>query len=155
MPQLRILLIEDNPGDERLFREHLGTKTSCDIETASELKDVLKRLDGEEFDLILADLGLLDSQGLNTVASLLAHAAETPVVVLTGADDRELAERAIQAGAQDYLAKNEVTPELLSRTITYAIERQRTRDVIRQSEQRFRAISEASPLAIAIVRANE
>ncbi|MFC2083267.1 PAS domain S-box protein, partial [Candidatus Bipolaricaulota bacterium] len=157
MSKLRILLIEDNPGDERLFREYLGAleQALLRIDTVATLKQALVALQDKAFDLILADLGLPDSQGLNTATSLLASSGETPVVVLTGADDRELAEKAIHAGAQDYLPKSAITPELLSRTITHAIERQRTRDAIRQSEQRFRAIFEASPLAIAMVRANE
>ncbi|MFC2079424.1 PAS domain S-box protein [Candidatus Bipolaricaulota bacterium] len=152
---LRILLVESNRQDDRRLRECLAAieQISYDIQSASRLKTALSRLKREGFDLILADLNLPESQGLNTVTSLLAGAGETPVVVLANADDRALAEHAIHAGAQDYLSKDAITPELLARTITYAIERQRTREEIQQSEQRFRAIFEASPLAIAMVRA--
>ena len=143
----RILLVEDNPGDARLIEELINEDRSgrFDVVVAETLSMAERRLASERWDAILADLGLPDSQGMDTVESLLRHAPGEPLIVLTGLDDREFARRAIQRGAQDYLAKTQLTAELLVRTVRYAIERQQGQLALARSEERFRRLTENAP----------
>lgn len=122
---IQILLIEDNPGDARLIKEYLGEVTSStfDLDTVDNLSDGLKHLDGK--DAILLDLALPDSAGLDTFKKIHSHAPGLPIIVLTGTDDDALALKAVQEGAQDYLVKGQVSSQLLSHSIRYAIERKR------------------------------
>ncbi len=128
---VRVLFIEDHPADARLVREKLSDawRVGWDlphfrIEHVDHLQAALVRLDEDEFDVVLSDLDLPDSQAGETVASLRAHIPEMPLVVLTGREDEALARTSVRAGVQDYLYKSEVTGSLLARTLMYAIERQ-------------------------------
>ncbi|MBZ0264543.1 PAS domain-containing protein [bacterium] len=119
-----ILIIEDNPGDRDLLIEYLEmTNLKFKIETAERLSDSLKILKDNTLSLIFVDLGLPDSQGIKTAEGVLDAAVSVPIIVLTGNDDDELSQKAIRAGAQDYLVKGNFTPDLLARTIRHAIER--------------------------------
>ena len=120
------LLIEDNEGDVALIQRMLGSGRGIPIrlETASRLADGLRRLDEGGIDVVLLDLGLPDSSGLDTVRATRAHAADVPIIVLTGLDDEVLGANAVWAGAQDYLVKGQVDATLLARAIRYAISRQ-------------------------------
>jgi len=122
------LLVEDDPGYARLIREILKEASAAqfDLAHAERLDEGLKRLGEEAFDVMLLDLNLLDSQGLDTFVRAHAQAPEVPIVVLTGLADEMLAVRAVQGGAQDYLVKGQVDSNLLVRSIYYAIERKRT-----------------------------
>src|SRR5579864_8662955 len=122
---IRVLLVEDNPGDARLFRE-LVRDTSAGrlaLDHATRLDTALDRLTREHFDVMLLDLSLPDEQGLTTLTRAHAHAPNVPIVVLTGLDDEALAVKAVRAGAQDYLVKGRVDGDLLVRAIRYASER--------------------------------
>jgi DNA-binding NarL/FixJ family response regulator len=125
---LRILLIEDNPGDARLLEvtlsEVLGRGLELDVQQS--LSGGVQRLAREAFSVVLLDLNLPDSQGLDTLERLLGKALRTPIVVLTGLDDAEAGNRAVQMGAQDYVVKGQVSGELLGRLLRHAIERKRT-----------------------------
>ncbi len=124
---IKILLIEDNPGDVRLIRELLAevTDTSFHIAWADRLSSGLDRLaQGEGVDVVLLDLGLPDSQGLDTFARLHARAPHLPVVILSGLSDEVLAAKAVRNGTQDYLVKGRIDGNLLRRSLRYAIERQ-------------------------------
>lgn len=120
-----MLLIEDNPGDARLVRELLGETRgrSFELEWAESLGAGLEHLAAERFDVILLDLELSDSLGLETLAATQEAAPAVPVIVMTSLDDEDLAATAVRNGAQDYLVKGMVEPNLLSRSILYAIER--------------------------------
>lgn len=132
MTTTKILMIEDNPGDARLLREMLAeANTNADVRHVVRLEVGLQHLQRERFDVILLDLSLPDSQGLDTLARVLAEASETPVVVLTGHDDQETGIQAVQKGAQDYLVKDRVDGHLLNRAIRYAIERHRMQAMLR------------------------
>jgi signal transduction histidine kinase len=122
---LRILLVEDNPGDARLVREFLrdGSLGALTLEHRERLDGALAALAEGPFDAVLLDLSLPDSQGLPTLQSVVQAAPKVPVVVLTGLHDQAIARAAVSAGAQDYLPKGELTPELLGRVLLYAIER--------------------------------
>lgn len=136
---LDVLLIDDNPGDARLVTEMLGdarthlervevngsTPDRSAVHHESHLAAGVEQLSERRFDVILLDLGLPDSTGLDTLVSVVEATEFTPVVVLTGRDDRGLGVEAIQHGAHDYLLKDEVTAGVLIHSIQYAIERSR------------------------------
>jgi PAS domain S-box-containing protein len=129
---ITILLIEDNPGDVRLLKELLCEVTSVqfELEAVDRLSHGLQRLGEQNFDVILLDLTLPDSQTLDTFVKLYNYVPEVPIVVITGLNDETLAVRAVQEGAQDYLVKGQVSSDLLVRSIRYAIERKRTEQKI-------------------------
>lgn len=131
---LSILLVEDNPGDRRLICEMLAEARSVtfDIKHADRLQAGLEHLGGNRVDIVLLDLGLPDSQGLETLSKMYAQVTEVPIVVLTGLDDEMLGAQAINKGAQDYLIKGQVDTNLLARTIRYAIERKQAEERERQ-----------------------
>ncbi len=145
---IHLLLVEDNPGDARLVYEMLRNQLHIKLEVADCLAACMQRLDQGGIDLVLLDLGLSDSQGLDTLTSVACTHPAMPVVALTGLDDDALALRTVQAGGQDYLTKRNVTPEILRRTIRHAFERKRTETALRESEEKFRAMVETIPLAI-------
>jgi PAS domain S-box-containing protein len=122
--QLTVLLIDDNPEDVRLIREMLAEAKDIvfHLEASDGLSAGLEQLAKTQVDLILLDLSLPDSQGIATFRKVYAQAAGMPILVLSGADDEELAMGALQAGAQDYLVKGQVDGQLLARAIQYAIE---------------------------------
>ena len=122
---IKVLLIEDNPGDAGLIRKLLAEVggATFNLEYADRLSAGLERLAAGGTNVVLLDLGLPDSQGLGTLARVRAQAADVPVVVLTAVDDRTFAMKAVQAGAQDYLVKGQVEGSSLARTLFYAIER--------------------------------
>jgi len=120
-----LLLVEDNPGDARLFREMFnehGSHTAKLTHVAS-MGEAEKYLIEHTVDLILLDLGLPDSQGLVAVRRAHAAAHRTALVVLSGTDDESLAAQAMQEGAQDYLVKGHIEPHMLLRALRYAVER--------------------------------
>jgi Flp pilus assembly CpaE family ATPase len=122
-----VLLIEDNPGDARLIREHLSQSgtTSFVLEWTDHLSKGLERIEQGDIDLVLLDLMLPDSRGLETLLRTRAVAPDLPIILLTGVEDEELAVQTVREGAQDFLIKGEVTGPLVARSIRYAIERQR------------------------------
>lgn len=121
---MRLLLIEDDPNDVLLLREALAaTSWSGSLEVRENLTDGIAYLAAAGVDLVLLDLGLPDSRGLESVERLQERFAEVPVVVLTGLDDEELGTEAIRRGAQDYLDKNAVTGQLLLAALRHAVER--------------------------------
>ena len=124
---IKVLLIEDNLGDTRLIGEMLAEAkgTTFHLECAERLKTGLERLAKGGIDVVLLDLGLPESQGLDTFASASAQAPGVPIVVLTVLDDETAGVEAVQAGAQDYLVKGQVETRLLTRSLHYAVERQR------------------------------
>ena len=123
----KILLFEDNPVDAKLISKmlHKNDAASFKIECHNRLSEGLKFLADNEIHTILLDLNLPDSQGMDTFAEVHKIAPSTPVIVLTGTDDEMLAIDAVQAGAQDYLVKGQTNGQMLSRSIFYAIERNR------------------------------
>lgn len=147
---IKVLLVEDNPGDVFLLHELLKEVTTDVVELmpVERLFEALNDLSKEDFDVILLDLSLPDSQGLETFVIAHNQAKATPIIVLTGIDDETLAIRAMQEGAQDYLVKGQVTGDLLVRSMRYAIERQRADNALRQSEERFRVALKNSPIFV-------
>src|SRR5690606_36906531 len=120
-----VLLIEDNSADVLLIQAMLAETEDVMLQVlhAARLEAGLAMLQREQIAVILLDLSLPDSLGLETFQTMHQHAGGIPIIVLTGSRDRELALRAIQEGAQDYLVKDDVRPSELSRAIHYAVER--------------------------------
>jgi diguanylate cyclase (GGDEF)-like protein/PAS domain S-box-containing protein len=120
-----VLLVEDNPGDARLFREMLNEADMRNTEMlhAASMSEAERRLSEGSFDIVLLDLGLPDAQGMEAVRRARAVAPSIPLVVLTGLDDESIATQALQEGAQDYLIKGQIETRGLLRALRYAIER--------------------------------
>lgn len=141
---IKVLLVEDNPADADFLQEMLAMSVGLEWELVLvELREqAIKQLNNEIFDLVLLDLSLPDSQGLDTLISLREVAPNTAMVVMTGLDDEVTALESVRSGAQDYLVKGDITPSLLVRSIRYAIERFQALQKQQDSERRFRAIFE-------------
>ncbi len=127
VPQHTVLLIEDNPGDARLIREMLAEdpEDRFRLHCTDRLSRGLDFLSAEKAGLVLLDLSLPDSHGLDTFVKVFAHAPQIPIIVLTGNDDDTVALSAVKTGAQDYLVKGRLDRELLMRSMQYSIERKR------------------------------
>ena len=132
----RVLLVEDNPGDARLVRESLndGLPGQFSVQVAESLTQALEtlRTASDEVDVVLLDLSLPDSQGLETYRAVHALAPAVPILVLSGLNDESIALKAVNEGAQDFLRKARVDGEVLPRAIRYAIERHRMLEQVRQ-----------------------
>ncbi len=123
----KILLVEDNSGDAYLLQRLLVNVERKKFEFAcvERLSAAINCLENNNFDVILLDLALPDSLGLDTLRQICASAPEIPIIVLTGLDDEDTAIEALREGAQDYLVKGEISEVLLVRAIRYAVERKR------------------------------
>ena len=145
-PPLKILLVEDNPGDALLIRVMLakvgGSQTT--LERAERLSDALKRLDQGGINAVLLDLSLPDSQGLETFNRIYERTPQIPILVLTGHDDEGVAIRAVHHGAQDYLLKGQVDGPVLLRAVLHALERKRILEALRENEQRYKLLIETT-----------
>lgn len=123
---IKVLLVEDNPGDALLLRETLAdTNAAIEWSHDQRLGPALIRLERERFDVVLLDLSLPDSHGIETFHKVRRQAPEAPVVMLTGLDDETTAVEAMSQGAQDYLVKGGTDGHALLRSMRYAIERTR------------------------------
>ena len=134
MRALRVLLVEDSPPDAELvvdLLEQAGAATR--VQVCSSLRDALDVLGSATFDVAVADLSLPDAFGLEAVSVLRAAAPGLPLVVLTGRDDEETALEALAAGAQDYVAKRDLSSTLLVRSLRYAQERAHADEALRVS----------------------
>jgi len=125
---MNILLIEDSEEDVLRIWAMLkqGYAGPFNIEQAGTLREGAERMAKTNFDVLLLDLNLPDSQGLNTFLAAKRQAPDLAIVVLTGLDDKVLGLRAVQSGAQDYLVKGKTDAEMLERSINYSVERQRS-----------------------------
>ena len=150
---ITVLLVEDNPGDARLILELLGDvqAQAFDLERVGRLDHALTRLSRTGVDVVLLDLGLPDSQGLETFMRARRGAPNEPIVVISGLDDERLALEAVRSGAQDYLVKGRIEGHLLARVLRYAVERKRAEQDLLAREERFRALVEHSADAIALL----
>jgi len=124
---VRVLLVEDNPGDARLMRIFLAEAGSSAMELKhfACMSDAVNHLQRGGVDVVLLDLGLPDAQGLGGLRQMHSIAPGVPLVVLTGLDDETTAAQALQEGAQDYLIKGQIESHGLLRALRYAMERQR------------------------------
>ena len=150
---MRILFLEDDPEFIQLIKDILDNYVNLPhiLMHAGTLKQAFALLHAHEFDVGLIDLHLPDSAGLETLIRLRTRAPQLPMVVLTGQKDEEYARRALDAGAQDFLLKEEVLPRLLIRVIKYAIERKQAEKALKESEQRQKVILNSAQAGIIVV----
>jgi signal transduction histidine kinase len=146
---MQVLLVEDNPADATLVRQAFSqfpqeTWQFIGVETLGEAITAYRHMsddaENHPFDLVLLDLGLPDSKGLETIQQFLAASPEAPVVVLSGMNDATLALQAIDRGAQDYLVKDQITLHTLLKSIQFAIRRQ---NALRQLQRSARMAQQA------------
>jgi len=144
---IRVLLIEDNKDDAVLVMQALGESKDCsfEIEHAIRLAPAIAKLKEMTFDVVLSDLTLPDSSGIDTFHELLAASGGVPIVILSGNPNDAVAVEALQLGAQDYIVKDEFNSELLVRTLRYAMTRHRLTAELKASEQRLRMMAEQLP----------
>ncbi len=145
-----VLLVEDDVADAEVIRQSLAGmgEGSLRVEWVTRLPAALERLRRGGIEVVLLDLTLPDGQGLDAFEQVLRAAPEALILILSAASDEAIARQAVQRGANDYLVKGHVDAHWLPRALRYLIERKATRDALRVSEARFRAMSDASPLGI-------
>ncbi|MFZ5882008.1 MAG: PAS domain S-box protein [Chloroflexota bacterium] len=147
---VRVLLVEDNPADALLLKESLvdDPLTEFHVTNAESLGQGLEQLAAGGYDAVLLDLGLPDSQGLETFTSARGKFPDIPIIVLSGMEDDRLALQAVQAGAQDYLLKSATGWKLGARAIRYALERHRADETLHKKEAELSSIFRAAPVGI-------
>jgi diguanylate cyclase (GGDEF)-like protein/PAS domain S-box-containing protein len=143
---IKTLLIEDCIEDADLLRRFLSKaeKSGFSVFHTDRLAKGLASLQEQNFDVVLVDLDLPDSHGIETAIAVRKHSAQIPIIILTGFDDEDLASKALQMDVQDYLVKGQIDGSLLKRSIRYAIERKKALAELQYSEARFRAFFESA-----------
>ncbi|NLE28820.1 MAG: response regulator [Phycisphaerae bacterium] len=151
---IKILLVEDNPGDVLLLKVSLKSIASVQfkISLASTLSQALNQLQSNHYDVVLLDLSLPDSSGMETLEQIQQHYPNVAIIVLTGMSSEELAARAVRQGAQDYLVKSQADGPLLIRAINYAIER---KEYVKELQKLNRCSKVLSAVNHAMVRATD
>ncbi len=147
---LHVLLIEDKTEDVSLIEAALAhaIRESYLIKRVTTLSEALTVLGKTNFAIILLDLDLPDAQGVSVVQQVAKEAANTPIVILSSAEDENVSRLTELDGADDYFVKGQINAFVLNRTLRYLIERKANREALLLSEARFRAMSDASPLGI-------
>ena len=145
---IQVLLVEDNPSQALLLEEGLKDVTSVDVDLhhVALLREAIQRLQERAFDVVLLDLSLPDSSGLDTVARIHAAAPQTAIVVLTTLSDEALGLEAVREGAQDYLVKGETDHRALVRAMRHAIERQQTLQALHDALATVKRLSGLLPM---------
>ena len=140
--RVNILLIEHDPGFTRTVGEMIGQarELSAEVSSASGLDEGFSAINGKHFDLVMLDVALPDGAGLANISLLRAEAPKLPIIAAGDADNETVAVEAVQAGAQDYLVKGQLTPGWLERSIRYAIERHRMDITLLAAEQKYHSI---------------
>lgn len=147
---LSILTVEDNPSDLFLL-EHMIRSSGLTIRqlySTDRIREAYSLLAGQPIDVVLLDLTLPDSFGIHSFIYLKPVVQKIPVIILTGLSDTNVALEAIKEGAQDYLVKGELTENLLAKAIQYSMERKRTLEHLRESNERFNTVVKATNDAI-------
>ena len=151
--KIRLLLLEDKAEDARRVRAYLREDElqSYIVRRAGSLQEGLAHLVKKLPDIILVDLGLPDRQGMETFSQLQKQCPQVPIVILTDTSDMRLAARAVQAGAQDFLNKDEVTGSLLRRSLRYALERNKADQAMRDSAIQWQTTFDATSDGICLL----
>jgi signal transduction histidine kinase/DNA-binding NarL/FixJ family response regulator len=137
-----ILLVEDNPGDVVIIKELLkSTGVDFSLKHVSTLRETILLCVEKVFDIVLLDLGLPDSIGLETLKKIQVFNVKSPVIVMTGLDDEDIALESIREGAQDYLVKSRLTSDNILRGIKYGIERKKIQDLLKKNARQFSLLS--------------
>jgi PAS domain S-box-containing protein len=151
--QLKILIVEDDIVDRKSLQRLLSQSTLSisDIKSAECLDTALGFLDKDHFDIVFLDLGLPDSQGIESFSAIYAKTPNVPVIVLSGLDDEETAVMAVKKGVQDYFVKGQIDSNLLTRAVRYAIERKRTSKILDEKQKNIEAIFDAAPIGMMLI----
>ncbi|MDD5672417.1 MAG: diguanylate cyclase, partial [Candidatus Omnitrophica bacterium] len=161
---IKVLLVEDDPDCAAIFRAKLSLTKNCQFVTSSSdsLKGAFDSLKQDDIDVVLLDLTLRDSQGIDTVVAFYKRVPHMPIIVLTALNDEKLALEAVRRGAQDYLIKGEVDNRMLERIVCYAYERKRVEEILRSQQLEQQTIFNSVPAIIMykdsenrILRANQ
>lgn len=131
---IHVLIVEERPYETRPIRELLAGAGSFEVRSVQTLAAALEQLSAHRTDLVLLDIGLPDSHGMETLARVRTAAPDAAVVILMGQEDQTLAMQAVQAGAQEYLVKGQVDGLLLARVVRYALERQHLQAELRHQQ---------------------
>jgi len=152
LQQIHALLIEDDPDDVLLLKDCLAEigMGKIKLDYTDRLSKGLIQLGGGNYNVVLLDLNLPDSRGLETLNTTIKRFPKLPVVVLSGLADDVITIEAVRRGAQDYLVKGDISGPLVMRVIRYAIERKQVEAVLRASEARYRTLVETSPNGITL-----
>ena len=151
--KIRVLVLEDDP----VYIEFLADLISQSginlrqFKHSTTLREAKRALEEQSFDVALVDLHVPDSAGLDTLIQIRERFPRLPVVVLTAQQEMDYEEQALEAGAQEYLLKEEALPRLLVRVMRYAIERMRSSLSLRESEQRQRVILESAQVGLVVI----
>lgn len=145
--QLQILVIEDNPGDYFLVKDYLDEAFSNAVVLhATSIDTAIPLLRATHLDVILLDLTLPDGMGIETFHTIHTEAPHTPVIILTGIGDKDIALESVKFGAQDYIVKDDCTPMVLQKSISYGIERSKVLDHLTKSEEQYKYLFQNNPL---------
>jgi two-component system, NarL family, sensor histidine kinase UhpB len=152
---MRIMLVEDNPGDALIINEMLKEiyNEQYVLEHFKRVDEGLKHIN-EEFNIMLLDLNLPDSHGVETFNTMNSHLPELPIIILTGLVDEDLAVNIVSEGAQDYLVKGQIDKQLLSRSIKYSIERKNIEIELRKSEEKYKEMVEKIQTGLFMIDSN-
>lgn len=133
------MLIEDNPGDARLIQELFKEtpKLNVQLKIRTTLSEGLEAFLENKFDILLLDLMLPDSFGSNTIALINEKVKDTPIIIISGTEDENLALKSIKIGIQDYLVKGKINSSLLERSILYTLERYRVIEELKASKKKI------------------
>ncbi|NLG97811.1 MAG: response regulator [Chloroflexi bacterium] len=153
----KLLLIDDDEDDYIITREMLADAKGArsELTWAPNFEEGRQKLlSNNNYDAVLIDYDLGLHTGIEIIREASTSGYSTPLILLTGRGNYEIDVEAMEAGASVYLSKSEVTALLLERTIRYAIERRRTEEALRASEERFRTLASVLPLAVYTIDAN-
>jgi DNA-binding NtrC family response regulator len=145
---INVLLIEDDPDYAEFIRVVLmrAKDVQIDLHNAERLSSAFERLGREQYDLIMSDLLLPDSEGIETFLKLRAQYPDIPIIVLTALNDINLALKAMQDGAQDYLIKGEFGGDVLVRAMRYSMERQKLISKLEKSLKEIKTLRGLLPM---------
>ena len=146
---LSVLVVEDNAVDAELVRallQHQAIRRRFSVEIVARLDAALERLLTVPPQVVLLDLTLPDARGLQGLREILAARPDLPVVILSGTSDEDTAVQAVSEGAQDYLVKGRIDPDLLARALRYAVERQRLLVELRDALARVKTLTGLLPI---------
>jgi diguanylate cyclase (GGDEF)-like protein/PAS domain S-box-containing protein len=148
-PATHLLLIENDPADAKVIKNALREDgATFVVEWVTSLAEALEYLANNSTEVVLLDLALPDGKGLDAFDKVIAAAPDALILVLSAASDDELMRAAMERGAHDYFAKGHIDAHWLPRALNYILERKQSRSALSESEERFRVMSDASPLGI-------
>ena len=149
-PTIRVLLIDDDQGDFEMTRAMVSQieRTAIELDWVSSFQEGIDALRRHEHDVYLVDYFLEDEDGLKLVREAREIGIRKPMIMLTGRGSHTVDVEAMKAGASDYLVKGKVDPDLLERSIRYALERERGEEALRDSEERHRGMFDHLPIGL-------